>query len=573
MLITNPLQLEESLNEVAGFKHRHIGEVLCRENVITPAQLKIALDHQVNDGGHARLGSVLRTLGYATDDQVRSALSQCLQIPYVKLGGFQITDGIISSIPAEFARARLVIPIYAYRDRLVVAMDDPSDSETLSMLNFLSEKVVTPVISTSDDIELAISSYYGSSDIEEVLKSIPLVSKSSGWEAQQAIKLASDKPTVRLVHNLIADAVTRRASDIHIRPKEHMVDILYRIDGSLIKIRSFERQMLSAAVARIKIISGMNIAEHRLPQDGRTKITVKGNTVDLRISLMPTIHGESVVLRLLDLSASLKNISDIGFSESDQHIFSQLVGKSSGLILVTGPTGSGKSTTLYAALQSIKEREINIVTVEDPVEYHIDDILQIQVNQSIGFAFAKALRNILRHDPDAIMIGEVRDKETAKMAVESSLTGHLVLSTLHTNSAASTVTRLLEIGVPAYLLNATLSAVLAQRLVKRNCQHCLAEEDVKPFVRKALALDEKEVFYRGKGCEKCHGTGYQGRLAVYELMQIDSDLRELIHADVNINEIEQLAVKNGMTPLTDHALAVARSRDTSLEEVYRIRLM
>ena len=454
-----------------------------------------------------------------------------------------------------------------------MARDDPSDSETLSMLNFLSEKVVTPVISTSNDIELAISSYYGSSDIEEVLKSIPLVSKPSGWEAQQAIKLASDKPTVRLVHNLIADAVTRRASDIHIRPKEHMVDILYRIDGSLTKIRSFERQMLSAAVARIKIISGMNIAEHRLPQDGRTKITVKGNTVDLRISLMPTIHGESVVLRLLDLSASLKNISDIGFSESDQHIFSQLVGKSSGLSLMTGPTASGKSTTLYAALQSIKEREINIVTVEDPVEYHIDDILQIQVNQSIGFTFAKALRNILHHDPEAIMVGEVRDKEKAKMAVESSLTGHLVLSTLHTNSAASTVTRLLEIGDPAYLLNATLSTVLAQRLVKRNCQHCLVEEDVKPFVRKALALDEKEVFYRGKGCEKCHGTGYQGRLAVYELMQIDSDLRELIHADVNINEIEQLAIKNGMTPLPDHALAVARSRDTSLEEVYRIRLM
>ena len=454
-----------------------------------------------------------------------------------------------------------------------MARDDPSDSETLSMLNFLSEKVVTPVISTSNDIELAISSYYGSSDIEEVLKSIPLVSKPSGWEAQQAIKLASDKPTVRLVHNLIADAVTRRASDIHIRPKEHMVDILYRIDGSLTKIRSFERQMLSAAVARIKIISGMNIAEHRLPQDGRTKITVKGNTVDLRISLMPTIHGESVVLRLLDLSASLKNISDIGFSESDQHIFSQLVGKSSGLSLMTGPTGSGKSTTLYAALQSIKEREINIVTVEDPVEYHIDDILQIQVNQSIGFTFAKALRNILHHDPEAIMVGEVRDKEKAKMAVESSLTGHLVLSTLHTNSAASTVTRLLEIGDPAYLLNATLSTVLAQRLVKRNCQHCLVEEDVKPFVRKALALDEKEVFYRGKGCEKCHGTGYQGRLAVYELMQIDSDLRELIHADVNINEIEKLAIKIGMTPLTDHALAVARSRDTSLEEVYRIRLM
>ncbi|WP_197479755.1 GspE/PulE family protein, partial [Oleiphilus sp. HI0132] len=325
---------------------------------------------------------------------------------------------------------------------------------------------------------------------------------------------------------LIADAVTRRASDIHIRPKEKSVDILYRIDGSLLKIRNFDIKMLPAAVARIKIISGMNIAEHRLPQDGRTKITSKDKSIDLRVSIMPTIHGESVVIRLLDTSTSINNIDAIGFNEKDSELFTQLVNKSSGLILVTGPTGSGKSTTLYAALESIKQREINIITVEDPVEFHIDDILQIQVNNAIDYSFARALKNILRHDPDAIMIGEIRDEETAKMAVESSLTGHLVLSTLHTNSAASTITRLLEIGVQAYLLNATLLAVLAQRLVKRNCPHCLEEEQVSPIVRKALGLSEDEVFYQGAGCDNCHMTGHKGRVAVYELLTLSPDIRD-----------------------------------------------
>jgi type IV pilus assembly protein PilB len=573
MFITSPQQLEESLSKVSQFEHKHIGQVLYQSGVITAKQLKDALQYQIQHGKTDLLGHILLKLGYVTDDQIRTALAECLKMPYVKLSGFELNEQLISCIPAEFARSRLVVPIYAHKDRLVVAMENPADNETINMLNFLSERVIEPVISSAEDIEMAISNYYGSSDIEAVLKSMPSVARANSWEAQQAIKLASDKPTVRLVHNLIADAVTRRASDIHIRPKEHSVDILYRIDGSLLKIRSFDRQMLPAAVARIKIISGMNIAEHRLPQDGRTKITNKDHTVDLRVSIIPTIHGESVVLRLLDTSTSLKSINEIGFTDQDVQVFSQLVNKSNGLVLVTGPTGSGKSTTLYAALQSIKDRDINIVTVEDPVEFHIDDVLQIQVNHSIDFSFAKALRNILRHDPDAIMIGEIRDEETAKMAVESSLTGHLVLSTLHTNSAATTVTRLLEIGVPAYLLNATLLAVLAQRLVKKNCEHCLREEDVPSHVRQALGVNESEAFYRGCGCDKCHGTGYSGRLAVYELMQLSPEIRELIQPNVNAADIERAAIKNGMVPLTYNALSLARAKKTSLNEVYRVRLI
>lgn len=571
-MIANREQLVESLEKSKSYQHQHLGQILLQTGIITSKQLSTALHKQIAEGKKEMLGHILQRLGYASDHQVRNALSCCLEIPFIQLAGFDVDEHALQLVPAEFARAHAVIPLMAHKDRLVVAMEDPSDNETINLLHFLSEQVIEPVLSTASDIEYAISQYYGSTDIDDVLKDMPSTSLSNSWEAQQAIKLASDKPTVKLIHNLIADAVTRRASDIHIRPKEKSVDILYRIDGSLLKIRNFDIKMLPAAVARIKIISGMNIAEHRLPQDGRTKITSKDKSIDLRVSIMPTIHGESVVIRLLDTSTSINNIDAIGFNEKDSELFTQLVNKSSGLILVTGPTGSGKSTTLYAALESIKQREINIITVEDPVEFHIDDILQIQVNNAIDYSFARALKNILRHDPDAIMIGEIRDEETAKMAVESSLTGHLVLSTLHTNSAASTITRLLEIGVQAYLLNATLLAVLAQRLVKRNCPHCLEEEQVSPIVRKALGLSEDEVFYQGAGCDNCHMTGHKGRVAVYELLTLSPDIRDMIKPKVSATDIEKAAIENGMTPLTDHALYIARQQQTSLSEVYRVRL-
>jgi type IV pilus assembly protein PilB len=571
-VISSPEQLADSLDKSKNYQHKNLGQILLQTGIITEQQLSSALHKQFVDGKKEMLGQVIQHLGYASDHQVRNALSCCLEIPFIQLGGFEIADSTLQLVPAEFARTHNVIPVMTHKERLVVAMDDPSDNETINLLHFLSERVIEPVLSTASDIEYAISQYYGSTDIDDVLKDMPTTSINNSWKAQQAIKLASDKPTVKLIHNLITDAITRRASDIHIRPKENIVDILYRIDGSLIKIRSFDTKMLSAAVARIKIISGMNIAEHRLPQDGRTKITSKDKSIDLRVSIMPTIHGESVVLRLLDTSMSIKDINSIGFNQKDSELFTQLVNKSSGLILVTGPTGSGKSTTLYAALESIKQREINIITVEDPVEYHIDDILQIQVNNAIDYTFARALRNILRHDPDAIMIGEIRDQETAKMAVESSLTGHLVLSTLHTNSAASTITRLLEIGVQAYLLNSTLLAVLAQRLVKKNCPYCLVKEDVSPLVRQALQIDDDEVFYKGAGCDHCHGTGHHGRVAVYELLTLDNEIRELIKPKVSANDIEKAAIANGMTPLTEHALYIARQQQTSLAEVYRVRL-
>lgn len=565
-------ELKIALDKPRQFQHQHIGEILLQRDVITSRQLKQAINEKSTKFPHDRLGKVISKLGFASEQQILNALAYSLEIPFVSLSDFDIPEDLLDQVPAEFGRAHSLLPLVKHAERLVVAMEDPTDTDTINMLHFITGHVIEPVISTPEDIKLAISKHYGPSDDEEVLRELPVESKLTYWEEQQAQKQAKDKPTVKLIHNLIVDAINRRASDIHIRPKEKTVDILFRVDGSLLKIRTFDKSLLPGSVARIKIIGGMNIAEHRVPQDGRTKIKTKDKVIDLRISIMPTIHGESVVLRILDTSASLKSINDIGFTEKDARLFTQLVNKSSGLLLVTGPTGSGKSTTLYAALQEIKQQDINIITVEDPVEFHVDDILQIQVHSNIGYTFAKALRHILRHDPDAIMIGEIRDEETAKIAVESSLTGHLVLSTLHTNSAAATVTRLLEIGIQPYLLNSTLLAILAQRLVKKNCPHCLEEESIPIEVRQQLGIEINEIFYKGRGCEQCHHIGYSGRLAVYELLTISPEVRKLIQPTVNSADIEAAAINSGMVPLTERAIEMARQKLTSIEEVYRVRL-
>ena len=316
----------------------------------------------------------------------------------------------------------------------------------------------------------------------------------------------------------------------------------------------------------------MDISEHRLPQDGRSRVRYMGKEIDLRLSVIPSIYGESVVIRLLDTEFALNNLEELGFRDQDATTLRHLLSQTNGVFLVTGPTGSGKSTTLYTALDHIKKTKVNIITVEDPVEYHMDKITQIQINEHTGYTFAKALRHILRHDPDVIMVGEIRDQETAKMAIESALTGHLVLSTLHTNSAASTVTRLLEIGVEPYLVTSTLLGVLAQRLVRRNCPHCLEEESIDASVRELLGASENGIFYQGKGCDRCHQTGIHGRRAVYELLSVSQDMKALLKPGVSNLLLQQQAIKDGMTPLTEQALMLAKEKIISLSEVYRVRL-
>jgi type IV pilus assembly protein PilB len=396
--------------------------------------------------------------------------------------------------------------------------------------------------------------------------------ENSGPATAPIEQLVQQKPIVRLVDNLLLNAVLRRASDVHIHPREGCADVRYRIDGSLVAVGEFNRGLLPAVVARIKVLATMNVAEHRLPQDGAIHMATPQGPVDMRVSMMPAVHGENIVIRILDAKVGLRRLADIGFSPTDERRMRSLIDRNQGLVLVTGPTGSGKTTTLYAALQELNTGEYHILTVEDPVEYRLDGIVQIQVHPAISFDFAQALRNILRHDPDVILIGEIRDGESAKIAIESALTGHLVLATLHTNGAAQTIARLVEIGIPPYLVNSTLAGVLAQRLVRRNCEHCKTEERPKQEVRDAFGVTATETFWHSSGCEECSGTGFRGRVAVYELLEMSAELRKLVRAGASDEQIEAQAVEEGMVPLNAQSLALARTGAISLGEAFRARL-
>jgi len=570
-LFKNSRDLRQHLQEHPSLTPQgmSLGNLLIECGVISPSQLEKALSHQHQHPELGRLGQVLLELKMISAERLGLTLAQQLGIAQVSLENFDIQPECVKLVPESLARRYLVVPLMLDGERLIVASPDPTHCELLHLLGFVTGKPVEAVLANASEVEQAISRLYASATAHELPEN---ETSEQSLSLHRIKQLAEDPPTVRFVDSLLEEAISRRASDIHLRPGEHDVVILLRIDGVLLEIRRVKHSNLSAIVSRIKIIGGMNIAERRLPQDGRHMVKQGDRTIDLRLSIMPTVHGESVVIRILDTRQSLKTLDQIGFNGRDVERFRDLISHNQGIVLVTGPTGSGKSTTLYAALNGIKSSGVNIITVEDPVEYQIDGIRQIQVKPQIGYTFARALRHILRHDPDVIMVGEIRDQETAMMATESALTGHLVLSTLHTNSAATTVTRLLEIGIAPYLLNASLLGVLAQRLVRRNCPHCLVEEEVSAHVRSTLGLSSDEPFYVGSGCEHCRNLGFAGRVAAYELLEVTPALRALIEPSVSAQSIEQQAIHDGMRPLTQSALQLARDKLIPLNEVYRVRL-
>ena len=520
-----------------------------------------------------RLGEILKEMGLLNDEDIYHALAEKLSLPFVRLRKFDFDKKSLTYLPVDMVRDFKVIPLLFEDNRLIIAMSDPTNTEVLDTLRFVSGHNIEIAIATYSDVEWAIDQYYGSFQDEDIYEPATKENESEvQLTAREVEELGQEKPIVRLVHNIFVDAIHRKASDIHIRPEKKSVDLIYRIDGTLIKIRSFNPSLLAGIVSRIKIMGRMDISERRLPQDGRAQYATVGSKVDLRISVMPTVNGESVVIRILNVDVGLKSIKDLGLSDNDYIAFNDLLHKSNGILLVTGPTGSGKSTTLYAALQEIQRQNVNIITIEDPVEYHIEHILQIQINPAIEYTFARALRNILRHDPDVIMVGEIRDEETAKIAVESALTGHLVLSTLHTNDATGTISRLLEMEIEPYLLNSSVLGVVAQRLVRKNCPYCLEEEEVEPHVRKILGVADDEVFYHGVGCDECNNTGFSGRMGVYELLVITDNVRQYVKKGVTADELRKIAIQDGMISLTQNALSAAKQRKTSIAEVYRIRL-
>lgn len=551
-----------------------IGEALTKSGLISPKNLEIALEEQKKT--KERLGDIIIKMGFVPPDSMASFLAVHFHLPFVDLKAFykEIKPEVIKLIPEELARRFGLIPVKIEDSKLTLAMFDPVDVVALDTIRIKTGYKTTQVVAIEKDIIEAIEyCYHQSPRMEEhVAEFIQLESSliADFKEDSEQLRIeASDPPVVQYVNALIVNAANRNASDIHLQSKQDSADLRFRIDGVLYNIDSPPKAMLPAIITRIKILAGLDIAEYRLPQDGRFKIKLGLSEIDLRTSCFPTIYGESVVIRILDISAHLLHLDQLGFSNQDLESYRELVRHSYGLILVTGPTGSGKTTTLYATLNEIKSSQKNMVTLEDPVEYRLPFVQQTQVNPAIGFNFARGLRSMLRQDPDIIMVGEIRDKETAEIAIHAALTGHLVLSTLHTNDAAGAAVRLVNMGVEPFLITSALLGVLAQRLVRTVCPDCRQEcKESDANTLKKLSLD-KDLSYlcRGKGCPKCLGSGYKGRIGIFELLIPNDRIRNLILSRPSTEAIKRQAKENGMTTLKEGGIEKVRAGVTTAEEV------
>lgn len=500
------------------------------------------------------------------------ALEKQLEIPYTDLSKIYIDPEVPRLINENLARRHILIPINKEKNKLIVAMADPLNIFARDDVNIATGMDIEPVISNRKEILNAIDRYYGNQRaekaIEEFKRQYDL--KSINELLDENKDETNNAPVVRLINTLISQAVKLRASDIHIEPAEYKIRIRFRIDGELQEVMTPEKSAYSAILTRIKIMGKMDIAEKRLPQDGRVELAVDGKDIDMRLSTIPTVFGEKIVIRLLDRSNFLSSKSELGFNQHNLQLLDKLIRYPNGIILVTGPTGSGKSTTLYAVLKELNSPNRNIITIEDPVEYRLDGINQVQVNNKAGMSFASGLRSILRQDPDIIMIGEIRDSETAEIAVRASITGHLVLSTMHTNDAPSTVTRLVDMGIEPYLVSASVVGVVAQRLVRRVCPACKEKYSATEFEKQMLGLASDVVLYKGAGCSACSGTGYRGRTAIHEVMTVTRDIRSLIENRASIDDVRTASTANGTISLRESCKQLVLEGVTTAEEMIRV---
>lgn len=572
----NEQQLSQAIDEARAASGERLGQILLDSGALTQQALDDALQTLRREKGANRrhLGQVLVDSGAVSKAAVTAALCRQFGIPQVRLGDMAIKPDVLSVVPEGLALRMGILPLACHDRLLVVATPDPFDEQTMTALRFYTGCTIEPVLADADEIGQIQNRYYVADAASqaaaemEYTRPLPPSPATTGTVESQAHR----KPIVKLVDGLLLQAVHRGASDVNIRPERDHVAVHFRIDGRMRLMRTLDKGLLAAVVARLKITADMDVAEHRLPQDGHTRIRVGDKQVDVRISVMPTVNGESAVLRILDRDKGLRAFDTLGFTPADTGRLRDIISRPHGLFLVTGPTGSGKSTTLNAMMREIRSTSPHIITVEDPVEYDLEGIEQIQVQPAIGYTFAEALRHILRHDPDVVMVGEIRDLDTARIANKAALTGHLVLSTLHTNDAASAVTRLVDMGVEPYLLAGTLLGVLAQRLVRLNCPRCRIPDNPPAALRTALGVGTEEPFQRGAGCGECDHTGVRGRSVVYELLPVDPSIGEMIHAAPSAREIQARAESLGMVPLTDHALSLARRGEIALQEVYNVRL-
>ncbi|OQX89785.1 MAG: type IV-A pilus assembly ATPase PilB [candidate division Zixibacteria bacterium 4484_93] len=555
-----------------------IGEMLVKAGRITEEELKTALDRQKETG--QKLGQVLLELGFIEDENVISEfLAKQLNIGTVKLSDMELDPEIISLIPAEIAKKFGVIPTLKIGKILFIATSDPTNVYVLDTLKFVTGLDVQPLVSSKNAIQDAINKYYEEehslddiiSEMNVDYEEIEVLDETEDFTEQEIEKAVQEKPLVRLVDGIILEAIRQKASDIHIEPYEKVVRVRYRVDGVLHEMTPIPSKLRHAVVSRVKIMSKLNISERRRPQDGRIKINAGGRPVDLRVSVLPCMFGEKVVMRILDPQTLMLDMTKLGFPERSLKLFQQAIHLPYGMILVTGPTGSGKTTTLYSALSTLNKPMVNIMTSEDPVEFNIEGINQVQVHPDIGLTFAAALRSFLRQDPDIIMVGEIRDFETADIAIKAALTGHLVFSTLHTNDAPSTITRLVDMGVQPFLVASSVKLVMAQRLLKTICPKCKEETEISPEEIELLGLTDEDVkntkFYKGAGCDLCGGTGYKGRTGVFEVMPITKTIEHMIIEGASALELQEQACKEGMATLRAEALEKLKSGIVTAEQV------
>lgn len=559
---------------------RSLGQILLEYSSLTPQQLDEALVVQRERG--VKLGEALVSLRFVRSEDVLKALSIQVGIPYVsEINPEEIPTDLVSQIPINYAKRNEIIPLRREDGAILVAMADPVNHSALDDLHLIYDQPTRPVIASSqqilDAINVAFNRQVGTdqtvmSDLDEEDNLDQMAQELE--EVQDLLESADEAPIIRLVNQLLFRAVKQNASDIHLEPFEKEVVVRFRIDGLLYDIMHPPKKAQNSILSRIKIMANMNIAEKRLPQDGRIRIKLAGKDIDIRVSTLPTSFGESVVMRLLDRSKVLRNLDNVGLAGPNIKLVRELIAKSHGIILVTGPTGSGKTTTLYAALTELNSPDVKIITVEDPVEYQLAGINQTQVNAKIDMTFANALRAILRQDPDVVMIGEIRDKETAEIAVQASLTGHLVLSTLHTNDASSSATRLIDMGVEPFLIASSLVGIVAQRLLRTLCKDCREPHDPSPYELEQLAIHPSQLqgrhIYRANGCASCLETGYAGRTAVHEILLITDEIRGLITQSVDAMTLKKAAMKSGMLTLREIGIGLILEGLTTVDEVLSI---
>jgi type IV pilus assembly protein PilB len=592
-----------------------LGEILVRENLLSPQQLREALDYQREHGG--RLGFNLVKLGLVSDDMITAVLSRQYGVPSVNLELFDIEESVIRLIPQEVAQKYSVLPLSRVGATLTLAMVDPTNVFAMDDIKFMTGLNIEPVVVSEASVQEAISKYYaqsreielaglGSDVVVEGLKTngngnghgitnddlvsldsldfqvdgadhLEVIEDNEEIDLSSLTRMSEDAPVVRLVNVLLVDALRRGASDIHVEPYEKEMRIRFRIDGVLYDVMHPPLKLRDALISRLKIMSKLDISEKRLPQDGRIKIKVRVDTrtreLDFRISTLPTLFGEKVVLRLLDKENLMLDMTKLGFEPESLVKFQRNIQKPYGMVLVTGPTGSGKTNTLYSALQSLNQPETNIMTAEDPVEFNLPGINQVQMKEQIGLNFAAALRAFLRQDPNIILVGEIRDFETAEIAIKAALTGHMVLSTLHTNDAPSTISRLMNMGIEPFLVATSVNLIQAQRLIRRVCKDCKTESATPAEALLEVGFTQEEAkqmkTYKGRGCQTCNGTGYKGRVGLYEVLEVTDDIRELILIGASALELRKKAIEDGMITLRESGLQKIRNGITTLEEVVR----